>query len=283
LGACLLGVAAAAAQERRLPEQESFLRDTAARLQTDSSLQRSYIYVETRREQKLDEQGQVNEESVKVYESYPGLPGEDRWERLITRNGQPRPAAELEKEDRDRLKKAEAFAGRLAGQAAQEKAREERELTKRRREFQAVVDDIFTVFDIRMQGREVIDGRDTIALVLSPRPGAKPRTEEGSQMRKFAARAWISESDDEVVRVDAEAIDNLSAGFGPMTRLQKGAQLSFLRRKVNDEVWLPARVSYGMRMRVGLLWTIRRTGTSEFSDYRKFSAAASTTYHTPRP
>src|SRR3954466_10327276 len=77
LGACLLGVAAAAAQERRLPEQESFLRDTAARLQTDSSLQSSYVYVETRREQKLDDRGHVNEESVKVYESYPGLPGED--------------------------------------------------------------------------------------------------------------------------------------------------------------------------------------------------------------
>src|SRR3954469_24883767 len=140
LGACLLAVAAAAAQERRLPEQASFLRDTAARLQTDSSLQSSYVYVETRREQKLDDRGHVNEESVKVYESYPGLPGEDRWERLIARNGQPRPAAELEKEDRDRLKKAEAFAGRRPEQAAQEQARQERELTKRRREFQAVVD-----------------------------------------------------------------------------------------------------------------------------------------------
>src|SRR4051812_6111711 len=42
-GACVFAVTAAAAQERRLPEQESFLRDTAARLQTDSSLQSSYV------------------------------------------------------------------------------------------------------------------------------------------------------------------------------------------------------------------------------------------------
>jgi len=93
LAVCLLGVAAAMAQERRLPEQESFLRDAAARLQTDSSLQSSYVYVETRREQKLDKRGHVNEESVKVFENYPGLPGEGRWERLIAENGQPRPAA----------------------------------------------------------------------------------------------------------------------------------------------------------------------------------------------
>ena len=91
------------------------------RLQTDSSLQSSYIYVETRREQKLDGRGRVKEESVKVYESYPGLPGEDRWERLISENGRPRAASDLEKEMRDRQKKAEATGPRgdgTAGQAA---------------------------------------------------------------------------------------------------------------------------------------------------------------------
>ena len=58
-------------------------------------------------------------------------------------------------------------------------------------------------------------------------------------MRKFAVRAWVSESDRELVRVDAEAIDTLSMGFGLLARLHKGAKLSFLRTKVNDEVWLP--------------------------------------------
>ena len=86
----LLSVTALVAQERPLPNQESFLREVRTRLQTDSSLQSSYIYVETRREQKLDGRGRVEQESVKVYESYPGLPGEDRWERLISENGRPR-------------------------------------------------------------------------------------------------------------------------------------------------------------------------------------------------
>ena len=92
--ACLL-VVAVAAQERPLPEREAFLRETRKHLQTDTSLQSSYVYLETRREQKLDKRGRVLEESVKVFESYPGLPGENRWERLIAENGRPRPAAEL--------------------------------------------------------------------------------------------------------------------------------------------------------------------------------------------
>ena len=37
------------------------------------------------------------------------------------------------------------------------------------------------------------------------------------------------------------------------------------------EVWLPAVVSYTGSARVGLLFTLRRSGTSEFSGYRKYS------------
>ena len=54
-----LAVTALAAQERPLPDQESFMREVRARLQTDSSLQSGYIYTETRREQKLDGNGRV--------------------------------------------------------------------------------------------------------------------------------------------------------------------------------------------------------------------------------
>ena len=43
--ACLL-VVAGVAQERPLPEREAFLRETRKLLQTDTSLQSSYVYVE---------------------------------------------------------------------------------------------------------------------------------------------------------------------------------------------------------------------------------------------
>ena len=280
--ACLLAVTVAA-QDRPLPDQAAFLRETRKHLHTDTSLQSSYVYVETRREQKLDERGRVLEESVKVLESYPGLPGEkSRWERLIAENGRPRPAAELEKVDRDRQRQAEAFARRLAEQPAKERARQERDQAEQRREFGAIIDDILVVFDIAMRGREAIEGHDTIALSLTPRPKAKPRTHEGRQMQKFALRAWISEADHELVRLDAEAIDTLSMGFGVLARLHKGSTLSFLRRKVNDEVWLPAAVHFRGGVRVALVRTLRRGGTSEFSGYRKFSVDTATTYQPPK-
>jgi hypothetical protein len=279
---CLITVSTLAAQDRPLPDQPSFLQESRKHLQRDSTLQRSYVYVETRREQKLDKQGRTRDESVKVFESYPGLPGESRWERLISENGRPVPAEELAKQDRERQKKAAAMVQRLTEDAPKEHARQEREYQKARRERDEAVDDVFNVFDIRMIGRERIEQHDAIAFSLTPKPDAKPRTSEGREMKHFKVKAWVSEADYELVKLDAEAIDTLSYGLGMLARLHKGSQLSFLRRQVNGEVWLPAVVSYRGSARVGLLVTIRRGGTSEYSGYRKYSVETSSTVETPK-
>jgi hypothetical protein len=279
----ILTVAAPLAQDRPLPDQESFLDEVRAHLQTDSALQSSYVYAETRRAQKLDDRGRVTQESVKVFESSPGLPGEGRWERLMSENGEPRDPSQLEKELRERQKKAEAMVRKAAEQPEKQQAQQQRERAERRRELDAVVDDIFRVFTIRMERRESLDGRDTIEFALTPRPDAKPRTRDGGQMRSFVVHAWINESDRELVRLDAEAIDTVSMGFGLLARLHKGATLSFLRTKVNGEVWLPSRVNYSGTARVGLIAVLRRSGSSEFSNYRKFSVDTSTAYKPPPP
>jgi hypothetical protein len=270
------------AQDRPLPDLEPFLRETRKHLETDASLQAGYMYRETRREQKLDRQGRVAEETLEVYENYPALPGEERWERLIEKNGRPVPAHDLEKQDRERRKEAEEAAERLTSQTAADRAQQQQQWEKQRRERERQIDDIWLVFDIRMTGRERIDGHDTIAISLTPKPNGKPRTRAGGMMRHFQVRAWISESDHELVRVDAKAIESVSFGFGLLAKLHKGAELSFVRRKINGEVWLPAVVRYVGSARVGMLAVLRRSGTSEYSGYRKFSVDTSTTFNTPK-
>jgi hypothetical protein len=270
------------AQERPLPDQGSFLAEARKHLEVDSALQSSYMYVETRRELRFDRRGKTKEERVQVFESYPGLPGEGRWHRLVSENGVPVSAADLAKQDRERRKNAEEAARRLSRQSEADRARQRREWEERRREHERILDDVFSVFDIRMLGREEIEGHDTISLSLTPRPDAKPRTREGGQMRHFKVNAWISERDHELVRVHAEAIEPVSFGFGVLARLHRGAEVSFLRRKVNGEVWLPAVSSYQGSARVGMVWTTRRAGSSEYSGYRKFTVDTATTYSTPR-
>jgi hypothetical protein len=127
LGLLVAGVTSRA-QNQPLPDQASFLLETRKHLQADRTLQSSYVYTETRREQKLDKGGRTREESVKVVESYPGLPGEERWERLISEDGRPVPPEELARQDRERQQKANEMVERLARNSSKELARQEREL-----------------------------------------------------------------------------------------------------------------------------------------------------------
>jgi hypothetical protein len=273
LVAVLMLAEGAAPQDRPLPELQPFLKEVRARLETDASRQFGYSYVETRREIAIDGRGRRRDRSVTVLESYPGFPGEDRWERVIEREGKPVPEAELRKTDEERRKQAERYTRRLTAQTPADKARVERDFAERRRERAAMVDDVFVVFDVAMLGREPIDGHDTIAFTLQPRPTSRPRTREGRILKSFRAKAWVSESDFELARLDVEAVDTVSIGLGVLARIHKGTTASFTRRKVNDEAWLPARVEYEVSARVLLLKRLRQGGVSEFSRYRKGTVA----------
>jgi hypothetical protein len=268
-------VVAAHAQERPLPEFNAFAAEVKKHLATDDERQSGYVFTERRVEQKVNGAGRVTNESVKVYEVYPGLPGEDRYRRLIEEDGRPTPPESLAKQDAERREKAEEYARRQA--IASERQKETRKLDKARAEYSDAVEDIFRVYDIRMVRREPLDGTVTILATLTPKPGARPRTDDGQVMRHFKARAWISESDYELVRVEIEAIDNLSFGLGLLARVHKGTVATYQRRKVNGESWLPAQVTWTASARVLLLRHLRLRGVSEFSNYRRYTVDTRTT------
>jgi hypothetical protein len=276
----LLVLATPAAQDRPLPDQDAFAAQVKRHLATDEERQSGYTFLEKRTEQKLDASGRSKNQSVKVFEIYPGLPGEERYQRLIEENDRPVPAADLAKRDRSRQKEVEDYARKQS--IASERTKATREQNKARREYSAAVDDIFHIYDIHMLRRESLDGHDTIVATLTPIPGAKPLTDDGKIMRHFKARAWISEADYELVRVEIEAIDDLSFGLGLLARVHKGTVATYQRRKVNDEVWLPAEVTWTASARVMLFKQLRLRGVAEFSNYRKFSVDTSTTYASRR-
>ena len=269
------------AQERPLPDLEPFLAQVKLRLKTDEALQAGYAFSEREVEQERDGEGRVREEHTKVYEVYPPLPGEDAYRRLIEENGRPVPADKLEKQDRERQKKVEAYARDLANRSPREIEKAQREHSKEMAERAADIDDIFNVFDVRMIGREVVGGHGTISFELTPKPNGKPRTRSGKMMQHFNARVWISESEYELVRIDVEAVDNISFGLGLLAKLQRGATATFERRKVNGEAWLPAKVTYSGNGRLLMVKQMRLAGSSEFFNYRRFSVDTTTTVGEP--
>jgi hypothetical protein len=268
-----------AAQDRPLPNFDAFTAQVKAHLATDEERQSGYMFIEKRTEQTLDGSGRVKDQTVSVFEVYPGLPGQDRYRRLIEERGKPVSAATLEKNDRKRQEEVEAYAKRIATSQSRQKEAQQRE--KERREYRAAIDDVFRVYDIRMVRREPLEGHDTIFFTLTPKPGVKPQTDDGQMMQHFKARVWVSESEYELVRAEIEALDDLSFGWGILARVHKGTVATYQRRKVNNEVWLPAQVTWTASARVLLLKQMRLRGSANYSGYRKFTVDTSTTYATP--
>jgi len=199
---------------------------------------------------------------------------------LIEEDGKPVTQGQLVHQDRERQKEVESYARRITTTEGRQKETRQRE--KERQRYGAAVEDLFRIYDIRLLRRETIDGHNTIFATLTPKEGVKPRTDDGDIMRHFKARAWISESDYELVRAEIEAIDDLSFGLGLMARVHKGTVATYQRRKVNNEIWLPEEVTWTASARVLVLRRLRLRGVSQFSGYRKFTVDTSTTYRNPQ-
>ncbi len=267
------------AQERPLPDFNTFAAQVKKHLATDEERQSGFTFIERRTEQNVDGSDRVTSESLKVYEVYPGLPGEERYRRLVEESGRPVAPDKLAQQDRDRQKNVAAYMKSQASEAQRQKAARENEQARRRQS--AGIDDLFRLYEIRMVRRESIGGHDTILATLDPKDTVRPQTDDGKIMRNFKARAWVSESDYELVRIEIEAIRDLSFGLGLLARVHKGTVATYERRKVNKEVWLPAKVTWTASGRVLLFRRLRLRGISEFSGYRKFTVDTSTTYSQP--
>jgi len=272
----LLLLAAPDQQARPLPDYETFAAQVKKHLATDEERQSGYMFTERRVDQNIDAAGRARSEEVTVSEVYPGLPGEGNYRRVIEEHGRPVPADKLAKADRERRENVEAYARKLSKDSERRKAT--RDLQTERRRYTDAIDDLFRIYDIQMVKREPIRGHDTILAVLTPKRDVKPQTPDGKIMRHFKARAWISESDYELVRVEIEAIDDLSIGLGLFARIHKGTVAMYERQKVNNETWLPAEVTWTASARVLLLKHLRLHSVLEFSDYRKFTVDTSATY-----
>lgn len=100
------------------------------------------------------------------------------------------------------------------------RAKATRNYEKSRKEALDRISDVFILYDIKMAGRERLDGHDTVVLTLEPKRDPRPVAREEKWMQCLRCRAWISESD-ELVRLNVEAIRDANLGFGLLARMNK--------------------------------------------------------------
>jgi hypothetical protein len=278
LASILLALAhsAAAADSRSLPEPRAFLEEVRENLRSDRLLLEQYTFTERFTERRLDSHGAVKKVRNETYEVYPSTEPGQMYRRLVARDGKPLSEAELTEQDRKQETRAERKERRLAEEDAAARQKRLAKEEEQRREEKTVIDELFRMDDIAVTGRETVNGRPTVIVTFTPRPGYQPATDGGKVLRKLAGRAWIDEQDRQLVRIEARLLDSLGVGPGRVARLQKGATAYFQRRKVNGEIWLPAEARFTGSAKVLLLFGARVDIFSEYGDYKKFSVDTET-------
>ena len=267
---------AADATPAPLPDARAFLEAVRDSLHSDQTLLADYTFTERHSESKLDSKGRPKSTKTEVYEVYPSTQPGRLYRRLVIVDGKPVDPKELAEEDRKHDEKMEKRRLELENETPEQRAKRlEKEQDEIRRERE-VIDELFHMDDIQVAGREMFGGRSTVLVTFRPRPGFEARTKGGKVLQKLAGRAWIDESEKQLVRIDAELLEPLGVGPGGVFRLQKGAHAFFERRRVNDEIWLPAQARFTGAAKVLIFTLGRLDARSEYGDYRKFSVSTST-------
>jgi hypothetical protein len=270
-----------AAQERPLPELQPFLKEARTRLQTDRRLLSQYTFLERSNEIHISKLGKVETGPLRVYQVYPGIPPVPTYRRLIEENGKPRSETELAKDDEEHRKKVLDLVAKREHESDADREKREARRAKARQEDEEVKDDLIRVYDFSMLRREQIGDRQAIVVAFAPKAKPAPKTDEGRLMGKVKGFAWVSEDDYQLARVEIEVLDDIGYGLGIVGKLYKGTTASYERRKVNDEVWLPAE----MRIKASGRALIRKFDVDSvvrYSDYKKFSVETDTTFSVPK-
>ncbi len=271
LAVILLSPLCLAAQGGAPPDGAALLREVRNHLRVDTLGE--YAYVQRETQVKLDGDGNVTAKSTRIFEIYPGRAGVGTYKRLVSRDGVPLPAEELQRNDRKRDEEVDAAIQRLRSETSSDREKHARETASERNERESQIDDVFRVYDFRLVGRDVISGRPALVVSFSARPGANPTTRYGSIARKFAGKAWIDEAEHEIVRVEGRAVEDVTYGFGIFARVNQGTTVSWERAKVDGEAWVPTHLEVKASGRILLFRRLGLHLTTDYFDYRRAPAA----------
>jgi hypothetical protein len=228
-----------AGQERPLPPPDAFYAAVKANLARADKEQYRYAYRERRSEVHTNPFGKLGTQGNVLYQVTPGDKYGVYHRLLVERDGKPVSGEKRETIDR-----------------------------RERSENNPSIDDVAQALSLQVTRRESSGGRDLIVVHFEPKANVKPRTKTGKMARAFKGNIWVDERTNEIVRVDATAIESLAYGLGVLAWLNEGTRVHLEREPV-DTVWLPTSIRLSGEGRALLLRKLDIQFFVEWFDYKK--------------
>ncbi len=223
-----------------------------------------YVFLEETEEREFDKKNRLEKRTTETREVVflYGRP----YERLIAKNGQPLTGKELAKEEA----KFQKESSKRQRESEQDRARLAKQDEKRRNELRQLIDEIVKAYELTLLGIETIDARRVYRIQAEPRSNYQRKLPPYSFLRRLRGQLWIDAEEFQLVRVEAEVIEDFSFGLF-LARLAKGSQLRFAQTRVNGEVWLPQEAFAKIDGRF-LTDRFRGENLVRWSGYRKFQS-----------
>jgi len=247
-------------------EIRDLIRRTADNDMENDRKQRDYTYVERLEEKHLGGKGEVQSTEVKTFDVME-IYGE-QVQKLIAKDDRPLSEKDATKED-DKIQK---LIDKRRNESAEDRQKRLNKEAKEREENRQFVREVADAYNFKLDGVELLDGRENYVIVAEPRPGYEPHLKEAKILPKFRFRAWIDKGETQWKKLDIECIETVSWGLF-LARIHKGSRIVLEQTRVNDEVWLPQHVSVNVDARLALLKTFNLAIDDSYRDYKKFRTA----------
>ena len=212
-----------------------------------------YTFVERDHDRRLDSQGQLKSEKIDVTRMI--LVNGARFEQLVERNGQLPSAEEQKKLDQDFEK--------LKHETPEERTAR----LGKEQENRSVLRDLLEGFDFRLLGEEVLGGRPTYVLQVTPHPGDHARGKYGKMFSKVEGKLWIDKLDFGWIKVEGQVTQSFSMGLF-VARVQRGSRIVLEQTNVGDAVWVPQRLEVRGSARILFLKSLTVERIFTYWDYR---------------
>jgi hypothetical protein len=271
-GAIAIAQSAPASSTFQLPDSAAFLRLVREAVRQDDERLTTFTYLEKRRDVRVSMLGKVTVGPERTFEVFPSRVPGATYKRLIAVDGQPLTPEELAKRDAERQREVTDRAKREAKESPSERRERLDESAAELAEREKTIDDAFAVFEATWVGRETLEGVPVVVASLTPRKDANVSTREGRWMKHFAGRAWFDEATHQLAKIDMQARDDISIGWGIVGRIHEKTRIYATRKRIG-EMWMPSEFVIEATGRTLLFRAFEVRLVTNYSDYKQKSTS----------
>ena len=249
-----------------LPDIAALMYEVEANQKASEAIQKNYLYHSVETQQERDGSGAVKKTTTKEYDVFwiGGVP----VRKLVKKDGRELTSDEQKKES-EHIDKEVAKA-----REKKDKAEAKGTETTPRGNDEITVSRFLELGSFTNARRVKLDGRDTIMVDYSGNPQAKTRNRGEDVVRDLVGTIWVDENDRVIRKTEGHFLNAFKIGGGLVVNIHKDTSFGMDQKKINDEVWLPARIEAQGGARAFLLFNFNGSVQVRMSDYRKFKATS---------